>query len=235
MKPTRIDNRTPGHAGNDGRMVRRAIVASLLCVALAGCALLGGGERNDFTLYAPDPRAPADPAWPSVDWQLSLTTPSAARVLDSYRIAVRPTPGELQVYKGARWAKTPTDMLQDALLRVLEDSGRIGAVARQGTGVAADYKLVLDLRRFEADYGGNAVPAATIEVNAKLLHAVDQDIVASRTFLQAEPAAGTDVAPVSDAFTRSLGQVSHDIAGWVLVTGQAHDRTTHPVPAQRNR
>jgi cholesterol transport system auxiliary component len=171
---------------------------------------------------------PADPAWPSVDWQLSLGPPSAARVIDSYRIAVRPTPGELQVYKGARWAKTPTDMLQDALLRTLEDSGRIGAVARQGTGVAADYKLVLDLRRFEADYAGSALPAATIEVNAKLLHAVDQDIVASRTFLRAEPAAGTDVAQVSDAFTRSLGQLSHDIAGWVLVTGAAHDGTAHP-------
>lgn len=228
MKPG-IGNRESGTVG--ARCLRRrarAAGAAFLAATLAGCALLGGGERGEFTLYAPDPRVPADPAWPSADWQLSLGPPSAARVIDSFRIAVRPTPGELQVYKGARWAKTPTDMLQDALLRTLEDSGRIGAVARQGTGVAADYKLVLDLRRFEADYAGSALPAATIEVNAKLLHAVDQDIVASRTFLRAEPAAGTDVAQVSDAFTRSLGQLSHDIAGWVLQTGAAHDDSAHP-------
>lgn len=210
------------------RGLARLAVMALLVIALGGCALLGGGERAPATLYAPDPRMPADPAWPSVDWQLSLGAPSAARVLDSDRIAVRPTPGELQVYKGARWAKTPTDMLQDALLRTLEDSGRIRAVARQGTGVSADYRLVLDLRRFEADYAGNAVPAATIEVNAKLLHMVDQNIVASRTFLQAEPAAGTDAAQVADAFSRSLGQLGHDIAGWVLATGDAHDGTAHP-------
>lgn len=212
------------------RLRRLACVAgvALLAATVAGCSVLGGGERTASTLFAPDPRVAADASWPSVDWQLSLDTPSAARMIDSYRIAVRPAPGELQVYKGARWAKTPTDMLQDVLLRALEDSGRIRAVARQGTGVSADYKLVTDLRRFEADYAGNAVPAATIEVNAKLLHTVDQNIVASRTFLHAEPATGTDPTLVADAFSRSLGRIGHDIAGWVLQTGAAHDDTAHP-------
>src|SRR3546814_9443388 len=93
---------------------------------------------------------------------------------DSLRIAVRPTPDELQVYKGANWSRPPTLMLEDAVLRALEDSGHIGAVARQGSGIAGDYKLVMDVRRFEADYAGAAVPAATIEINAKLLHTADQ-------------------------------------------------------------
>src|SRR3546814_8916152 len=88
---------------------------------------------------------------------------------DSLRIAVRPTPGEIQVYKGANWSKPPTQMLEDAVLRALEDSGRIGAVARQGSGINGNYKLVMDVRRFEADYAGAAIPSATIEVNAKLL------------------------------------------------------------------
>lgn len=48
----------------------------------------------------------------------------------------------------------------------------------------------MDLQRFKADYAGNALPAATVEINANLLHAIGQDIVASHTFLQAEPAAG---------------------------------------------
>ena len=94
---------------------------------------------------------------------------------------------------------------QDTVLHALEDSGKIPAVARQGSGIAADYKLVMDMRRFEADYAGAAVPSATIEVNAKLLHAPDQDIVASHTFLQAVPAAGTDVASVAQAFDQALG------------------------------
>jgi cholesterol transport system auxiliary component len=201
----------------------RATAAVLVCMLLAGCSILGGGDRRPPTLFAPDPRVATDPAWPSVGWQLALGTPSGARVIDSYRIAVRPTPGELQVYKGARWAKSPGEMLQDSLLRALEDSGRLPAVARQGAGVAADYKLLLDLRRFEADYTGATVPAATIEVNAKLVHAKDQSVVASRTFVHAEPAGSVDVARVADAFGEGLGRISHDIAGWVLATGAAHD------------
>jgi cholesterol transport system auxiliary component len=114
------------------------------------------------------------------------------------------------------------------VLRALEDSGKLPAVARQGTGFAADYRLALDVRRFEADYAGGALPAATIEVNAKLVHAVDQGIVASRTFLHAEPSAGTGVAQVVEAFSRALTVVGRDLSGWILVTGEAHERTAHP-------
>lgn len=196
-----------------------------LLFVLGGCSILGGKQKEPTTLYAPDPRVQADPSWPAVDWQLSISRPEAARMTDSLRIAVRPSAEELQVYKGASWAKTPSDMVEDAVLRALEDSGKIPTVARQGSGVAGDYKLVMDLRRFESDYAGGATPNATIEINAKLLHAGDQGVVASRTFVQATPANSTAVADVVDAFNRGLGQVAHDLAGWTLESGDAYQRT----------
>ena len=197
------------------------------CALLSGCALLGGGGREHATIYAPDPRISADPSWPTVQWQLTLNPATAARMIDSLRIAVRPTPGELQVYKGASWAKPPTQMLEDAVLRGLEDSGRIGAVARQGSGVDGDYKLVMDLRRFEADYSGATAPAATVEVNAKLLHASERGVVASRTFLGTRPAASTGVADVAASFDAALGDVAQQIDGWVLASGQQHEQQPH--------
>ena len=71
------------------------------------------------------------------------------------------------------------------------------------------------------------MPSAVVEVSAKLLHASDQAVVGSRVFRHAQPADGTDVALVADAFSRALGATSRDIAGWVLATGQAHE-TRHP-------
>ncbi len=208
--------------------LKRLSFALPLLFALASCSILGGKQREPTTLYAPDPRVQADPSWPSVDWQLSISNPEAARMVDSLRIAVRPSPEEVQVYKGASWAKMPTDMVEDAVLRALEDSGKIPAVARQGSGVAADYKLVMDLRRFESDYSGSATPNAVIELNVKLLHSAGgQDVVASRTFVQSVPAASTAVADVVDAFNRGLGQVAHDVAGWTLVSGDQHQRMGH--------
>ncbi len=198
----------------------------LLPAMLVGCSLLGGSKESP-TIYAPDPRVEADASWPRVSWQLSTNRPTASSMMDSTRIAVSPVPGELQVYKAAAWARTPTEMLESGVLRVLEDSGKIPAVARQGSGIGADYRLVMDLRDFSAVYAGDAVPSAVIEVNAKLLHSHDQTVVDSRTFRHAQPAAGTDVDVVADAFTQALGATTHDIAGWVLTTGQAHENK-HP-------
>jgi cholesterol transport system auxiliary component len=194
--------------------------AGLVLVALmAGCSVLGG-NKTPTTVYAPRPSVTIDPAWPSVDWQLAISHPEAPRMVDTLRIAVRPTPGELEVYKGASWAKTPSEQLQDTVLQALEDSGRIPAVARQGSGIAADFTLLSEVRRYEADYAGAASPSATIEVTVKLLQATDQDVVASRTFLQAVPASDASTAAVAQAFDAALGAIAHDIVGWTLTTGQ---------------
>jgi cholesterol transport system auxiliary component len=120
-------------------------------------------------------------------------------------------------------------MLEDTLLRGFEDSGRIAAVARIATGIRSDYKLTTDLRRFEADYRGGDTPAATIELNAKLIHSVDQRVVAARTFVVAEPAASADIPTVARAFETALDKVSTDLIGWTLLSGQ-HDAARQPAP-----
>lgn len=197
------------------------VIAQVAVLGLAGCASLIGGEGRT-AIYAPAPAVRADAAWPRLGSQVVLSATSAAAVIDSQRIAVRPRPNELQVYKDASWARRPTDMVEDAVLRTLEASGKAGAVARAGSGINADYRLVLDLRRFESDYAGAVTPAAVIEVNAQLLHSIDDRVVASRTFVQAQPAASTAVPAVADAFGGALTEIGHHVAGWVLTTGQAH-------------
>lgn len=198
----------------------RGIAALLLAAGLGGCALLGG-SKEPVTIYSPEPAVVADASWPSADWQLAIARPDASRALDSLRIAVRPTPGELQVYKGASWAKRPGEQLEDTILHGLEDSNRIRAVARASSGIAADYTLLTELRHFEAEYAGRAVPNVVIEVTAKLVSTRDESVVASRTFRQEVPATDTATAAVADAFGKALGQVAQELDGWVLASGNA--------------
>ncbi len=198
---------------------QRFLLALPFALALAGCSILGSEQRDPVTIYAPDVRVPARADWPNVAWSLVIAKPTAARVIDSPRISVRPMPGELQVYRGVSWALPATDMLQDAVQRTLEDSGRIPAVASADAGILGDYRLVMDVRRFEADYAGGAQPEAVVEVNAKLVNNRDQRVVASRTFLQQRPAGGIDVAQVATAFEQALEAATADIVGWVLVSG----------------
>lgn len=199
----------------------RLFFALPFALALAGCSILGSEQRDPVTIFAPDVRVQARPEWPAAAWTLIIAKPTAARVIDSPRISVRPTPGELQVYRGVSWALPATDMLQDAVQRTLEDSGRIPAVASADAGILGDYKLVMDLRRFEADYAGSAQPSAVVEVNAKLVNNRGQRVVASRTFLQQKQATSVDVAQVATAFEEALEAATADITGWVLVSGNS--------------
>lgn len=200
------------------RPVRAWLCLSLL--ALGGCSVLSTGSREPVTIFSPDVRVAPDANWPAVSWQLAIVKPTASRLVDSPRINVRPTPGELQVYQGATWAQPATDIVEGTVLRAFEDSGKIPGVGRTSDGIRADYRLVLDLRRFESDYAGQAVPSATVELNAKLLHSTDQRVVGSRTFLVARPAGTTDVAAVTQAFQQALQQATGELVGWTLQTGQ---------------
>ena len=87
------------------RIATRLALLLLAGLPLTGCSIIPD-PKDAPTIYAPEAKAKADPAWPSVAWQLATTRPGAARVLDSSRIAVSPVPGELQVYKGAVRART---------------------------------------------------------------------------------------------------------------------------------
>jgi len=207
------------------------IALAVLLASLAGCSSLLG-PKDTPTIFAPEIATTADPAWPTVTWPLGTVRPTSARILDGTRIAVSPVPGELQVYKSAMWARTPPEMLEDTVLRMLEDSGKIPAVARQGSGIGAEYRLVMDIRHFEASYNeagnaGGSTPSAVIEVNAKLLHVPDQSVAGSRTFRQVQPAASTEVDRVAEAFGQALGAVSREVAGWTLATGNEHHSKAH--------
>ncbi len=210
----------------------RTLLPAALMLVLGGCSLLGNSERSAVTVYSPVVRVQADPAWPSVDWQLVLVKSTAARVVDSPRINVRPSPSELEVYKGVSWAQPATDMIDDALIRGFEDSGRIAGVARSTTGIRADYKLALDVRRFESDYRGQATPTALIELNAKLIHVIDQRVVADRTFRQEQPVPSTATADVARAFEQSLQAVTTELIGWTLSTGQADHAQSEIKPSR---
>jgi cholesterol transport system auxiliary component len=199
----------------------RAVGAMTLLFALAGCGLLPA--KDPLALYSPAAKVTPDPAWPSVQWQLQIPRPLASELVDSPRIVVRPAPGELQVYKGAVWAEPAPDLVQDAVLHAFEDSGRIGGVARRGSGVAGDYELLLDLRRFDSDYAGGASPRAEVEITAKLIANRSNTVIANRTFRQSAQAGGTAVGSVAQAFDGALSAVVADIVGWTLVEGQRYD------------
>lgn len=200
---------------------RRWLVIGLV-LAMAGCGIVP--KKSEISIYDPQPRVQPSADWPRIDMQLVVLRPGAERLINGTRIIVRPTPGELQVYKGAVWSQPAPDMLHDAIVRTLEDSGKLAGVTRRGGGIAGDFDLALDIRRFDADYAQDTTPSAVIEVSASLIHNRENRVAATRLFRHATPSTGTAIAEVNHAFEQSLGRVTHDIAGWTLASMQQSDR-----------
>jgi len=194
------------------------LLVLLLPLTLAGCASwLGSGDAGEHpTIYAPVPHLALDRDGPNLDASLLIAAPSAAPMLDSPRIVVRLAGDELQYLHGARWSRPAPELLQEALLHVLEDSGR-ALVARQDSGLAADWLLDLDLRRFEADYRQGSVPTIEIVVSAKLLNRQDKSIIAWHILSHSEPAQASSTQAIINAFDEGLSRMSLKLAEWILM------------------
>lgn len=194
-------------------------IAGVMAVLLAGCGSIGG-PRTEVTVYSPATAVTVDPSWPKVDWSLAIGVQAANAMLDSPRIAVRPTANELQTYKGARWADNAPDLLQTALVEAFEDSGRVPSVMRVGGGSSrGDYGLFVEVRQFETVYEGGT-PAAVIEVQARLVKLRGGGLVASQRFRQAVPGRTPQVDDIVTAFGEAMSALGTDLVTWTLTESQ---------------
>ena len=200
--------------------IRNAAAAAALALLASGCSVLT--EREPTQVFAPSHAPVAVGAdWPTVEWSLLVAKPGASQQIDSERIAVRPDTGAVQVYHAASWSDPATELVQTALVRGFEDSGKILAVSRPGSGARGDFSLQSELRNFTSIYEGGR-PQAVVELHVRLVRAVDGRVVAAQLFREVEPAADTEVASVVDAFARALDRSRDRVIGWTLAQGQVH-------------
>jgi cholesterol transport system auxiliary component len=145
--------------------------------------------------------------------------------LDSNRIAVRPEPNVLQVYKGANWSESLPDLVQANLVQALENSGRIKSVSRQNSGVPAEVAMLVDIRQFESVYAPDAkIPDAVIQMHVKVLEYPSNRVIAAQTFSVIAPSASKDIPDVVQAFESGLNSLSADIISFTLTNGRSKSR-----------
>ncbi|HEU4516834.1 MAG TPA: ABC-type transport auxiliary lipoprotein family protein, partial [Steroidobacteraceae bacterium] len=129
--------------------MRTLIVAAAAALA-AGCF---GGLKNEAeapNIYRIE--APQLDTGPALAAELSVVVERTAPGLDVDRIAGRWPGRRLDYLAGARWAEGLTALLQSALVESFQDSGRLRSVQGDVGRFRATHALVIDVRRFEADY-----------------------------------------------------------------------------------
>lgn len=199
----------------------RFLLALAMALPLAGCISLIK-EPDPIAVYALRPQLPDNATLPAVNWSLTIIRPNAVAFLDSNRIAVRPEPNVLQVYKGANWSESLPDLVQANLVQLLENSGRIKSVSRQNSGVPAEVAMLVDIRQFESVYApGAKIPDAVIQMHVKVLEYPSNRVIAAQTFSASVPSASKDIPDVVLAFERGLNTISNDIVAFTLANGRS--------------
>lgn len=195
---------------------RRMLLSGASALALAGCGSLLSAPPAPKLYVLKPPLAPATPG-AKVAWALSIQTPDAGAGLDSDRIAIMRPPASLDYYADAAWPDHLPALVQVALLQAFEASGRIEAVAPDSDGAHADYVLSTDLDDFEARYDQpDGIPVAVVRIGARLVHALNRDIVSHFEAHEEEPAGQNSVDAAVQALDTALSRALAKIVDWAL-------------------
>jgi phospholipid/cholesterol/gamma-HCH transport system substrate-binding protein len=174
--------------------------------------MTGSGEAGKSPLVLYDLTAPDSfpPPKKAAKGQLVIPEPTALVALDTQRIIVGPGAG--QPLDTAQWSDTLPKLLQEKVIESLEKSKYVGAVARPMEGLAADFQLLIDLRRFQVA-GAPGAAAAHVEFAAKILGQGGR-IIASRTFDVTAPAKDVNAEGATAALDEAFGKAVTDLVTW---------------------
>ena len=192
--------------------VSPATLALLCAVACCGCA--SSPPSNFYTLSAATAPAAGDA---SVSYTVALGAVSLPEALDRPQIVTRAGSNEVSIDDFERWAGP----LKDELARVIAmDLTRLlnGASVftyPQSAMIEADYKVLIDVQRFDSALG----EAASVEVLWQVRPGKGE--ARSGRSIAREAVQGGGYTALVGAHSRALATVSRDIAGAIRAAGPA--------------
>lgn len=190
-------------------MTRRGLLLSFSAVsalALTGC---GGSPARTFDLSAlPGGASRAGGG----RGQLVVSAPVATAALDSERILVNSGPNGIAYLPGAQWGDRLPLLVQARMVQSLENSQLLASVSRTGQGVAGDWSMSGEVRRFEID-----VPSgqAVVEITVKLANNSNGRIVGAMVARGAAPGGPGTPEQATAALDAALAQALTQIVGFV--------------------
>ena len=206
-----------------------AKVASVMSAGflLSGCALntlTSAAQPTD--LFTLTPKSTFDANLPRLKQQIVIEEPTATAAVSTDRIAVQPTPLQVEFLPGVRWVDNAPAIIQTLLIESYENSNKVDAVGRSAVSLRADYVIVSDLREFQALLPPNATPEDPLDVNVRLnMKIVDAEadrIIASRSFNEVSEAPSDNADDIASAFDVALGRVLRKSVEWSIPRMHRH-------------
>jgi hypothetical protein len=183
-----------------------SLVVIAIVAALAGC---GSSPKSSF--YTLNAAAPARQSDSAAAYTIAIAAVMVPDVVDRPQLVTRTGANELTINEFARWgeplkSEIPRVIAAD-LARELE--GAFVSIYPQSSAGNADYRIQLDVRRFDSTLGEAAMVEVVWTVRPLKGAAVNGRSIAR------EPASGAGYDALVTAHSRALASVSGEIAAAV--------------------
>lgn len=182
-------------------------VAVLTISSLTGCA--SSPNESFYTLSAGVPVNGATPASGESAYSIAVGPITLPEVVDRPQIVLRASPNEVIIVELHRWAEP----LRSEIPRIIADNltadlnvKRVAAYP-QSAGDNADYRVLVDIQRFDSTMG----ESVTIDALWTVKRVSDGALRTGRSMARESTGGGTYEAVVA-AHSRALGMICHEIA-----------------------
>jgi cholesterol transport system auxiliary component len=205
------------------RRIVTGLIAGSIAPAVTTCGLISGPPPRQFTLTAvvDFPRG-----LPPVKWSLVVDEPTAARQIDTSRIAVMSGPFRVEYYADVEWTDSAPAMVQALLIQSFQNSRRLSIVSPTRQTFPTDYLLLSNLRKFQVENDASRAPQATVELEGALLRMPRRTPVATTRFEKATLVSSASTEAVTTAFDTSLSEVMRRVVDWTLQQGTSAAATS---------
>lgn len=189
--------------------MRIACIAAVAALA-AGCFGGLGEQVAPPLIYRVD--APSLAAGSTLPVDLKIVVSGTAPGLDGAGIAGRWPGQRLDYLAGARWADHLPVLVEAALSEAFQDSGRLRSVQGDLGRFRASHTLVVDVRRFEADYTAGGLPVAQVSLAVTLGRVSDRRVLTAFTVSASEAATENRQTAVVDALGITFARAANEAA-----------------------
>jgi cholesterol transport system auxiliary component len=196
------------------RPARTAVAVLILAVGLGGCFTLFP-KQKPAQLYRINVSLPPAAAASGAPFAVRLGAIGFDDAASGDRLLT--VDGDQVAYvEGARWEAQASEMFGESVEHGFStSSGRARIV---GVGPArAEYRLTLQVTRFEAEYlnGPAAAPTIVVHLHATLERQSDMTVVGEKEFDATAPASDNRIGPIVAAYDAATTQVVGALVAWI--------------------
>ena len=196
--------------------VLRTTLVSIFAISISACSVIPEPEQVRVYPLRVEPVTASEQTFSGT---LRVAEPTSLSALDTPRIAVYQADGRQAYWQGVRLQDRVPLVVQDHVLRMLQESRIVQHVIDDRSGSAHHFELQTHIEAFGIQSG--PPKAATVVLRTQLRNAHDRQVVATRSFsvqseVAPEQASSQLTALELQALSRSLQAVQQEMITWLV-------------------